>query len=90
LELRGIGGIIGAAGGRGSGVNKHEHQYRRSQRLIIYLFLGWLPFIGAVMYFNAKWFPSTSWPFFITAGVYLALLVAISVQTIAAYYRWKN
>jgi hypothetical protein len=70
--------------------NEHERRYRRSQNLVIYLFLGWLPCGGTVLYCNAKWFPYTNWPFAIFISVYFVLSVVTGVQTIVAYYRWKN
>ena len=57
---------------------------------MIYLFLLWLPFMGIVGYCNVKLAPAVTWPFFVVAGGYVAVMVVISVLRFIAYFRWKD
>ena len=71
-------------------MNRHELRYRKTGKLIVYLFIGWLPIMGATLYLNAKMFPRTTWPFCVVGVLYMAGIIVISVQRLAAYYKWKN
>jgi uncharacterized ion transporter superfamily protein YfcC len=69
--------------------SKYEREYNRIRRLLLYLFLLWMPVMGTVMYCTVKRL-LLGWVFFSIAFLYMAIALVLSIQCLVAHYRWKH
>jgi hypothetical protein len=70
-------------------MNEHELRYRKTGRLLVILFAGWLPIMGGTLYLNIKLFPRATWVFGVVGVFYMAVMIVVGVQRLVAYYKWK-
>jgi hypothetical protein len=70
-------------------VTEYEQRYRRGSRLLLYLFLVWMPVMGCAVYSTVNW-PRVSWLFSLIGFLYMCMLLALSIHCLVAYRRWKH
>ncbi len=70
-------------------MNPHEYQYQRTGRVLAILFILFLPVVGLVG-FGLGRLLGASWPLFVSAGVWMGVMIVVSVLRFVAYYRWTG
>jgi cell division septal protein FtsQ len=75
--------------GSGESVVTSEEKFRRTARILIYLFLFYIPVVGLLGFGLGKLFDA-SWPLFTLAGIWMIGIIVVSAQRFVAYYRWKR
>jgi len=70
-------------------LNPYELKYIRSGRLLIVLLLLFVPVAWVTGVVCMKVFDSEA-GFFISAGLFFAALISLSVSRFVAFYRWKG
>jgi hypothetical protein len=70
-------------------MNPHEQRYRRSGRLLVFVFDLYLPVVGLAGYTLIRFFDA-KWPAFVLAGLWMTVIVVVSVRRFVAYYRRKG
>ena len=73
-----------------SDVNRYELEYRRTGRLLIILFLLWIPVMGLVMLAVVKLTPNSNWIFFFCGFSYMGVMLFVSVRRFVAYYNMRG
>jgi len=70
-------------------VSDNEYEYKKSGRALVYMVLLYLPFFSIVLFGAIKIFHSVL-PGFIFAGLWMFLIVLLSVRRFRDFYRWKR
>lgn len=73
-----------------SDVNRYQLEYRRTGRLLIVLFLLWMPVMGLVMLAVVKLTRNANWIFFFCGFCYMAVMLIVSVRRFIAYYKLRG
>jgi hypothetical protein len=72
----------------GNCVTNYEHEYRRTGRIITFLFALYLPVVGVLGWALGR-LVDAAWPLFGFAGLWMAVLLVFSVLRFVAYVKWK-
>jgi hypothetical protein len=72
----------------GNWVTNYEQEYRRTGRIITFLFVLYLPVVGLLGWALGRLFDA-AWPLFGFAGLWMATLLVFSVLRFVAYVKWK-
>ena len=70
-------------------MNPQRSQYRRTGRILAFLFLSYLPVVGLVGFALIK-LSGEIWPVFMLAGLWMAVIVVFTVLRFVAYHRWTG
>jgi len=69
--------------------NPNELVYKKTGRLLIILFVLYIPVVGTIGFGIGKLLDS-SLPLFLAAGAYMAVVLFFWIKRFIAYYRWKG
>lgn len=66
-----------------------EYEYRRTGRLIVYVFVLYLP-VGCLALFIGVNFFHSRLPAFVFAALWMTITLVLTVKRLRAYFRWKR
>ena len=64
-------------------------EFRRTGRLLIILFVSYVPIVG-IVWFALDKLVGAEWALAVPGGTWMILIVIVSVKRLVAYYRWTG